>query len=31
VALANKLALIAWVIVTTGEPFDMQQTFKPAA
>lgn len=31
VALANKLARIAWVIVTTGEPFDMKQAFKPAA
>jgi len=30
VALANKLARIAWVIVTTGEPFEMQQAFKPA-
>jgi len=30
VALANKLARISWVIVTTGEPFDMQQAFKPA-
>jgi transposase len=30
VALANKLARIAWVIVTTGEPFDLQQAFKPA-
>ena len=31
VAMANKLARIAWVIVTTGEPFDMKQAFKPAA
>lgn len=31
VALANKLARIAWVIVTTGEPFEMKQAFKPAA
>ena len=31
VALANKLARICWVIVTTGEPFDMKQAFKPAA
>lgn len=31
VALANKLARIAWVIVTTGEAFDMKQAFKPAA
>jgi methylmalonyl-CoA mutase N-terminal domain/subunit len=31
VALANKLARISWVIVTTGEPFDMKQAFKPAA
>jgi len=31
VALANKLTRIAWVIVTTGEPFDMKQAFKPAA
>lgn len=30
VALANKLTRIAWVIVTSGEPFDMQQAFKPA-
>jgi transposase len=30
VALANKLARISWDIVTTGEPFDMQQAFKPA-
>lgn len=30
VALANKLARIAWVIVTTGEPFDMKRAFKPA-
>jgi len=30
VALANKLARISWVIVTTEEPFDMQQAFKPA-
>ena len=25
VALANKLTRISWVIVTTGEPFDMKQ------
>ena len=31
VALANKLARISWVIVTTDEPFDMKQAFKPAA
>jgi transposase len=31
VAMANKLARISWVIVTTGEPFDMKQAFKPAA
>jgi len=31
VALANKLTRISWVIVTTGEPFDMKQAFKPAA
>jgi len=31
VALANKLARIAWVIVTTGEAFDLKQAFKPAA
>ena len=30
VALANKMTRIAWVIVTTGEAFDMQQAFKPA-
>ncbi len=30
VALANKLARIAWVIVTTGEPFDLHKAFKPA-
>ena len=30
VALANKMTRIAWVIVTTGEPFDMKQAFKPA-
>jgi transposase len=30
VALANKLTRILWVIVTTGEPFDMKQAFKPA-
>lgn len=30
VALANKLTRISWVIVTTGEPFDMKQAFKPA-
>jgi transposase len=26
----NKLARISWVVLTTGEPFDMQQAFKPA-
>ena len=31
VAMVNKLALVAWVIVTTGEPFDMKQAFNPAA
>ena len=31
VALANKLARIAWVIVTTGESFDLHKAFKPAA
>lgn len=31
VALANKLARIAWVIVSSGEPFDLKQAFKPAA
>ena len=31
VALANKLTRISWVIVTTGEGFDMKQAFKPAA
>lgn len=30
VALANKLARIGWVIVRTGEEFDLQQAFKPA-
>jgi len=30
VALANKLARIAWVILTTGEPFDLKLAFKPA-
>lgn len=30
VALANKLARIGWVIVRTGEPFDLQLAFKPA-
>ena len=30
VAMANKLARSSWVIVTTGEPFDMQQALKPA-
>jgi transposase len=30
VVLANKLTRIARVIVTSGEPFDMQQAFKPA-
>ena len=30
VALANKLARIAWVIVATGEPFDITKAFKPA-
>jgi transposase len=31
VALANKLARIAWVIVTSGEKFDLKLAFKPAA
>ncbi|MFT5140500.1 MAG: transposase [Rhodothermales bacterium] len=31
VALANKLARIAWVVVTSDEPFDLKQAFKPAA
>jgi transposase len=31
VALANKLTRICWVIVTTGEAFDMKQAFKPVA
>ena len=30
VALANKLARIAWVIVATGKTFDLKQAFKPA-
>jgi len=30
VALANKWARIGWVIVRTGQPFDLQQAFKPA-
>lgn len=30
VALANKLARICWVIVTTGKAFDLKQAFKPA-
>ena len=30
VALANKLTRIAWVVVTTGKPFDQKQAFKPA-
>ncbi len=29
VALANKMARIAWVIVTTGEPFDWNKAFAP--
>jgi len=29
VALANKMTRICWVIVTTGEAFDMKQAFKP--
>ena len=28
---ANKMARISWVIVTTGEAFDMKQAFKPVA
>ena len=31
VALANKMTRICWVIVTTGEAFDMKQAFKPVA
>lgn len=31
VALANKLARISWVVVTTGEPFDLKLAFKPAS
>jgi hypothetical protein len=31
VALANKLARIAWVVLTSGQPFDMKLAFKPAA
>jgi transposase len=31
VALANKLARIAWVVVTSNQPFDMKLAFKPAA
>lgn len=31
VALANKLARIAWVILTTGEPFVLNKAFRPAA
>ncbi len=30
VALANKLARIGWVMMTTGNEFDLQQAFKPA-
>ena len=30
VALANKLARISWVVVTSGQPFDPKQAFKPA-
>lgn len=30
VALANKLARIGWVVLTTGNEFDLQQAFKPA-
>ncbi len=29
VALANKMTRISWVIVTTGEAFDIKQAFKP--
>jgi len=31
ILLANELARIAWVIVVTGEPFDLNKAFKPAA
>ncbi len=31
VALANKMARICWVVVTTSEAFDMKQAFKPVA
>jgi transposase len=31
VAMANKMTRISWVIVTTGEAFDMKQAFKPVA
>ncbi len=31
VALANKLARISWVVLTSGEPFDSKRAFKPAA
>ena len=30
VALANKLSRIAWVVVATGEVFDLRRAFKPA-
>ncbi len=30
VALANKLARISWVVLTTGEPFDRKRAFRPA-
>lgn len=31
VALANKLARIAWVVLSSGEKFDLDKAFKPAA
>lgn len=31
VALANKLARISWVVLSSGEPFDRKRAFKPAA
>jgi transposase len=31
VALANKLARISWVVLSSGQPFDQKQAFKPAA
>ena len=30
VALANKLSRIAWVVVATGDDFDLRRAFKPA-